>query len=133
MGHRKHLMTLRTNITLVRKIIKNNNLTTEFIKIGKKNQNLCAIMYIKGLTNPAIVDEVKRRIQGLKADFVMGEGMLSQFIDENPYSLLPSYLNTERPDRTASHILEGKVAILSEGAPFSTIVPITAQALVHTP
>lgn len=125
--------TLRTNITLLRKIIKNNNLTTEFIKVGEKNQNLCAVMYIKGLTNPAIIDEVKRRIKGIKADFIMGEGFIAQFIDDNPFSLLPSYLNTERPDKTAAHILEGKVAVLSEGTPFSIIVPVTAQELVQSP
>lgn len=125
--------TLRTNITLIRKIIKNSNLITEFLKVGQRNQNLCAVMYIKGLTNPAIIDEVKRRIKGVKADFISGDALLSQFIDENPYSLFPTYLNTERPDRAASLLMEGKVAILVEGSPFSIIVPITSQSLIHSP
>lgn len=125
--------TLRTNITLVRKIIKNSDLTTEFLKVGDRNQNLCAIMYIKGLTNPAIVNEIKRRINGIKTDLVLGDGMLEQFIEDSPFFLVPTVLTTERPDRAASHIMEGKVAILIEGAPFAKIVPISLPSLMHSP
>lgn len=125
--------TLRTNVTLVRKLIKNNNLTTEFVKVGTVNKQLCAIMSIKGLTNPAIVHEVKRRIKSIKSDMVLGDGILEQFIEDNPYSMVPTVLTTERPDRTAAHILEGRVAILIEGAPFAKIVPITLPVLMHSP
>lgn len=124
---------LRTNITLIRRIIKNNNLTTELLKIGDRNNNLCAIMYLNGLVNPAIVKEVKRRINGLKTDYISGSGMLEQFIEENPWSIVPTILSTERPDRTASHIVEGKVAIIAEGTPFAIIVPITLFTLFHSP
>ncbi len=124
---------LRTNVTLIRKLIKNNNLTTEFIKVGNVNKQLCAIVSIKGITNPAIVEEVKRRIKNIKSDMVLGDGVLEQFIEDNPYSIVPTVLSTERPDRTASHLLEGKVAILTEGAPFAKIVPVTLPSLMHSP
>lgn len=124
---------LRTNVTLIRKLIKNNNLTTEFIKVGNVNKQLCAIMSIKGITNPAIVEEVKRRIKNIKSDMVLGDGVLEQFIEDNPYSIFPTILSTERPDRAAAHIMEGKVAILAEGAPFAKIVPVTLLTLMHSP
>ncbi len=124
--------TLRTNVTLVRKILKNPNLTTEFIKLGQKNQLLCAIMYIDGLTNPAIIDEVKRRINNIDIDYSQGDGMLEQLIEDNTYSIIPTVLTTERPDRTASHLVEGRVAILVEGSPFSKIVPVTLHTLIHS-
>ncbi len=125
--------TLRTNITLIRKLIKNNNLTTEFIKVGNVNKQLCAIVSIKGITNPAIVEEVKRRIKSIKSDMVLGDGVLEQFIEDNPFSIVPTVLSTERPDRTAAHLMEGKVAILTEGAPFAKIVPVTLSSLMHSP
>lgn len=123
---------LRTNITLLRRIIKNNRLTTEFIKIGEQNKNLFSITYINGLVNPAIVKEVKRRLKGIKTDFIMGNGMLEQFIEDSPMSLIPTILSTERPDRTAYHIMEGRVAIIAEGTPFAIIAPITFDALFHS-
>lgn len=124
---------LRTNITLIRRIIKNNNLTTEFLKVGERNNNLCAIMYLNGLVNPAIVSEVKRRISSLKTDYIPGSGILEQFIEDNPWSIVPTTLSTERPDRAASGIVEGKVAIITEGAPFAIVVPITLFTLFHSP
>jgi spore germination protein KA len=123
---------LRTNVTLVRKIIKDNNLTTEFFKLGKRNNIQCAVMYINGLTNPAIVNEVKRRINSLNADMIMSDGMLEQFIEDSPWTLIPTILNTERPDRTASHILEGRVAIIADGSPNALIVPVTLHSFLHT-
>ncbi len=132
-SHEAFNETLRTNITLIRKQIRNNNLTTEYIKVGNVNKQLCAIMYIKGLTNPAIINEVKRRIKSIKTDMVIGDGILEQFIEDSPYSLVPTIQTTERPDRAASYILEGKVAILMDGAPFAKIVPTTFFALMQSP
>ncbi|HOV27612.1 MAG TPA: spore germination protein [Pseudobacteroides sp.] len=123
---------LRTNITLVRRILKNKNLTTEFIEVGKRNKANCAILYLDGLVNPAIVKEVKRRIEEISTDLIMGDGFLEQFIEDTPWSIIPSILSTERPDRTVSHIVEGKVAIIVEGTPFALIAPVTIADLLHT-
>lgn len=125
--------TLRTNITLIRKNIKNNNLTTEILKVGSRSQIQCAILYIKDLTNPAIVSEVRRRISGIKAEYIAGAGVLEQYIDDNPLSIFPTILSTERPDKTVSHIMEGRVAIFVDGVPFASIVPVTSTSFVHSP
>lgn len=124
---------IRTNISLIRKIIKNPDLTTEFMSIGKRNKSLCAIIYLDGLANPAVVGEVKRRIESLDTDFISGDGMLEQYIEDSSLSVFPTVLTTERPDRTASHIIEGKIAIILEGAPFSKIVPVTVYSMIHSP
>jgi spore germination protein KA len=124
---------LRTNITLVRRILKNKDLSAEFIDVGKRNNGKCAVLYMDGLTNPAIVEEVKRRITGISTDFIIGDGIMEQFIEDSPWSIIPSILSTERPDRAASHILEGKVAILTDGTPFALIAPVTVADLLHTP
>lgn len=123
---------LRTNISLVRKIIKNQNLRTEVMPIGKTNQQSCAVMYLEGVTNKELIAEVKRRIASIDTDFIIGGGMLSQYIEDNSLMLFPQTLTTERPDRTASFIVEGKVAIITEGAPFSDIVPVTFYHLLQT-
>ncbi|HEY9059034.1 MAG TPA: spore germination protein [Pseudobacteroides sp.] len=123
---------LRTNLSLVRKIIKNKNLITEMIKVGNTNQAHVGIMYLNGIVNQEVVKEVKRRINDIDAAFVMGDGMVEQFIEENPFMILPQGLTTERPDRVASFITEGKVAIISEGVPFALVVPITFFHMLQT-
>ncbi len=124
---------LRTNVTLIRRIIKNKDLTTEFLKIGARNHNQCAVMYINGLINPAIVEEIKRRINSLDTDYIAGSGILEQFIEENPWSIIPTIMSTERPDRAASHLVEGKAVIIANGTPFALVVPVTVATMFHTP
>jgi len=124
---------LRTNITLLRKIIKCKDFTTEFLTVGSRNQMNVAIAYMSGVINPAIVTEVKRRLNGISTDFIASAGMLEQFIEDKPFSIIPTILETERPDRTADNIFEGKLAIIVDGTPFSIVVPVTVATLFHSP
>ncbi|MBV4419192.1 spore germination protein [Clostridium tyrobutyricum] len=123
---------LDTNVSLIRKIIKNKDLVTEKLRIGNSNNNDCAVMYMDGIVNPAIVDEVKRRINSIDTDFINGSGMLEQYIQDDSWSVIPTLLSTERPDRTANYIMDGKVAIITFGTPYAIIVPITFFLLFHT-
>lgn len=123
---------LRTNITLIRKIIRNKNLMTEILPMGKTNHLNCAVLYMDGIADPVLIKEVKRRIKSIDADFIMGDGMLEQFIEDSPFRIFPQVINTERPDRAASFLMEGQVVIVSEGTPFALAMPVTFFRLFHT-
>ena len=124
--------TLRANTALLRKIIKNENLTTEFSVVGQRSQTMIAVMYLRDLANPDLVKEVKRRINSIKTDSILDSGVLEQFIEEHPYNLHPTALATERPDRVASKILEGRVAIIVDGSPNVLTVPTTMYEQLQT-
>ncbi|WP_234125114.1 spore germination protein [Clostridium hydrogenum] len=124
---------LRTNVTLLRRSIKNKGFTTEFIKIGKQSNKLCAICYINGLINPAIVTEVKRRLNGIDTAEIESSGMVEQFIEDSPMNLVPTILSTERPDKASLNMLDGKVAIVVDGSPFVLVAPITVIDIFHSP
>lgn len=124
--------TLRANTALLRKIIKNENLTTEFMVVGQRSQTSVAVMHLRDLANPGLVNEVKRRIKSIKTDYVLDSGVLGHFIEDNPYNLNPTILTTERPDRVASKIAEGRVAIIVDGSPFVLVVPTSMYEQLHT-
>ena len=46
------------------------------------------------------------------------------FEDNSKYSL-PQIIATERPDKTATHLLEGRVVVLVNGSPYALVVPAT--------
>lgn len=123
---------LRTNITLVRKIIKNKNLITEIFPIGDTNNSRCAVLYIDGVVQPDLIKEVRRRIKSIKTDFILGEGMLEQFLEDSPFYIFPQLLNTERPDRTAAMLMSGQAVIIVDGMPSASSVPVTFFSLFHT-
>lgn len=124
--------TLLTNTALLRKLIKNENLTAEYLSVGERSRTQIAVMYQRNLANPTLVEEVKRRIKSIKTDYILDSGVLEQFIDDHPYNLHPTALATERPDKAASKILEGRVVIIVDGSPFVLTVPSTMYEQLHT-
>lgn len=124
--------TLRVNIALIRKHTRTAALTTEFFKVGERFPNDVAIMYVRDLANPSLVKEVKRRVKSIKIDFMPDSGMLEGLIEDQPYNLNPQTIATERPDRVASFLAEGKVAVLVDGSPQALVVPATMYAQLHT-
>lgn len=123
---------LRYNTSLIRKILHSENLVTEFITVGAKSKTNVAIMYLTDVANAELVNEVKRRISGIQTDYLSESGMLGEFIEDYPFSLMPQILKTERPDRVASSLAEGKVAIIVEGNPFVLVAPATFYHFIHT-
>lgn len=124
---------LRTNITLVRRNIKNEHLVTEMLCVGKTSESNCAVLYIDGLANPQIVAEIKKRLNAIDTDFVLGEGMIENFIEDNSFMMLPQTLSTERPDRISAFLVYGEVAIIADGIPLATAVPANFFQLLHSP
>ena len=124
---------LRTCTTQLHRILKTPQLCTEFIPVGNINQDLCAIMYLDDIVNKKMLEEVRKRLAGIKADYIMGSGMVEQLIEDSPLSLFPSMLSTERPDRAAYYITSGRVAIIVDGSPFVIIAPVTVSLLLDSP
>lgn len=102
---------LRTNTTLLRRIVNNENFIIEESYVGDISHTQIAICYLKNVANENLVKEVRYRINNLGVDYLISSGQLEQLIEDTNYSL-PQLLATERPDRASSHILEGRVVIL---------------------
>ncbi|NLW07077.1 MAG: spore germination protein [Clostridia bacterium] len=124
---------LRINIALVRKTIRQASLVTEFVQTGATATLQCAVTYMDDLANPELVQEVKRRLGSIKADFIQETGMLEQMIEDAPFYPAPQVLVSERPDRVAAALMEGKVAVFINGNPFAVIVPATFFTLMQSP
>lgn len=116
---------LRTNTSIIRRCVNNENLVIENLVIGKSNKNNCAVCYIKNIANSSLVAEVKYRLNNLDVDYVLSISELEQFIKDNPDTTLPEALTTERADRTCDNLLQGRVVILFNGSPYALVLPVT--------
>lgn len=123
---------IRTNVTLLRRIIKTDDFVVEFRKSGGRNNNRIAIAYREGVANRTLVNEVKRRFASVDTLMVLSIGTLEQLTERHPYSPLPQSLTTERPDRAAAHIMQGHVAVLCEGSPLANVMPATLFAIMSS-
>ncbi len=124
---------LRVNTALVRKIVKDENLVAEDVSVGKRGKTACSLMYIKDITNDSLVQEVRRRLKGINVDFLIDSGELEQYLEDHTFLPSPQMIATERPDRVAAALTEGKVAVIMNGSPNALIMPVTIGAFFHTP
>lgn len=123
--------TVMINIGLVRKILKDANLVTENIPVGKKSKTPCAMMYLNGVANRSLVKEVRRRLSGIDTDYIFSSADIEMFIEDSAIFPLPQILKTERPDRAASMLADGKVVVIVQGSPFALILPANCADLVE--
>jgi len=125
--------TLRVNTSLIRRRIKSPNLKIEVLKLGKVTDTDVAIAYIEGIVNDKLVAEVKSRLERIKVDAILESGYIEELIEDNPWSLFPTVNHSEKPDRVAAMLLEGRVAILVDGTPFVLTVPNLFVEYLHAP
>ncbi len=116
---------LRLNTALIRQRIKNPKLRFEELTVGSITQTEICIAYLDGLADKKLIDEVKTRIARIKIDGILESGYIEEFINDAPFSPFPTIQTTERPDVVAAALLEGRVAILTDGTPMALIVPAT--------
>lgn len=122
-----------TNISLIRKKIRSENLIVEHSTISKRSHNELYILYIKDLANDKLVKNIKERVSALDVDAIQNLALLEQYIEERPKSIFPSVLYTERPDRTSSFLEDGYIALLMNNSPASLILPATFWSFIHNP
>ncbi|WP_281890238.1 spore germination protein [Paenibacillus sp. YYML68] len=120
------------NRSLVRKNLKEASLITESITIGHEGRQIVHLMYLKTSADPELIQTVKQRIQSIESTTVSQLSMLAQYMEDRPYSLLPTYLITERPDRACAFLNEGHVVLIMESSPHALIAPVTFWSLFHT-
>jgi len=114
---------LSVNISMLRRRIKSPDLRLERMQVGGVTQTDICVAYIKGIVNTKLVDEVKKRLQRIDIDGVLESGYLEEFIEDAPFSIFQTVGNTERPDKVAAKLLEGRVAIFTDGTPIVLTVP----------
>lgn len=121
--HEAFVENIRTNTSLVRRVINNENLIIENLEVGKVTKTKCAVCYMQNITNPDLVHEVKYRLNNLEIDSLLSAGELEQLIADSNVLGVPGILSTERPDKATKYLLNGRVIVIVNGTPHALIMP----------
>lgn len=124
-SHDGFVENLMININLIRRRIENRDLTIKYYKLGKKTNTNVALVFLDGVTDPELIQEIETRMKYISSDMIHSPGYVEEFIEDNTKSPFPQMLNTERPDRVVAAIMEGRVAIMTEGSPTTLVAPST--------
>ncbi|KMJ57683.1 spore gernimation protein GerA [Bacillus sp. LL01] len=116
---------LDTNLNLVRKRLPVPELEVKEFVVGNLSKTRIAVLFLQDVANTENTDTVIQRIQDISFDQINDSSFITQLIQDNNNSPFPQFIDTERPDRVASVLAEGKIVILVDGAPHGLIGPTT--------
>jgi spore germination protein KA len=112
-----------TNATLLRRRLRHPALRFESMIIGEYTKSNIMIAYIEGIAEPELVKRLKSRLSEIKTDSILSSGEIEQMLEDSAFTIFPTIGNTERPDRAAAMMLEGRIVMFVEGDPVALIAP----------
>lgn len=124
---------IRSNTALIRRRVRDPNLVQKTFTVGRRSKTPVVVSYIKGIANPKLVERVEKRIKEIDIDDLIEAGEIEQFIEDNNLSPFPQIQNTERPDKAAAALMEGRVVIMVDGTPFVLIMPANLYQFFQSP
>ncbi|MDR5659445.1 spore germination protein [Serpentinicella sp. ANB-PHB4] len=113
------------NVAAIRKRIKDTRLKVQYHTLGQRTQTKVALVYLNDKAPEHVVKEIEKRIQEINVDSIVGSASVEQLIENHKWTVFPQVLASERPDRIATSILDGRVAIMVDGTPYNLIAPGT--------
>ncbi|THF75884.1 spore germination protein [Cohnella fermenti] len=125
--------TLRVNTSLLRRRLRTPALKLKEITLGRYTKTACVLAYIEGIAEPELVREFEIRLNRFEVDGFMDSAFLEEMIEDNPRSPFPQLQSTERPDVVCANLLDGRVALLTDGSPNALIAPATFFSMMQSP
>jgi len=124
---------LRMNTALVRRRIASPALKICQTTVGRKSRTAVALVYVDGVADGEFLAELRRRVDAIDVDGLLTTAYLEEYIVDRPRSPFPQLIQTERPDKFALNLLEGRVGLLADGLPLGFLVPATLPELLKVP
>lgn len=122
----------KINTALVRKRIRSMSMKVEEKAVGRYSQTMTALLYLDGVVYPPICEELRNRLDSFEIDGVEDSGIIEHLTENSRRTILPLYQTTERPDRAAQALLDGRAVLLTDNSPEALIFPATGNTLFQT-
>lgn len=123
---------VKQNAALIRKRVRSPKVKVKQLKTGIRSNTNVYLVYMDDLVYPGLLKEIERRMDGFEIDGVLDSGVIEQLTEEKWYSPFPQFQTTERPDRAAMSILEGRVILLVDNSPVALILPTDYNSFIRT-
>lgn len=123
---------VKLNTALIRKRIRSTGLKVEESAIGVRSNTVTALIYMEDLVRPELLERIKRELQEFFVDGVMDSGILEQLTGHFSWTPFPRFQTTERPDKAAMAILDGRIVLMSDNSPVALLLPTTLNTLMQT-
>lgn len=123
---------VKVNTALIRKRIRSTKVRVKEVKAGLYSHTNIDLVYMEGLVYPSLLDEIERRLDSYTIDDVPDSGTIEQLTEDEWYSPFPQFQTTQRPDRAAIAVMEGRVVLICDNSPTALILPTDINSMLKT-
>ncbi len=119
--------TIIFNTALIRRRLRDENLIFEIHEVSKRAKTDVVIGYLDDVVDKALLENIKNKLRNIQLDsLVMNEKTIEEILfDKKWYNIFPQAKYTQRPDISASQLLEGNILIMVDTSPTVMILPTT--------
>ena len=125
--------TLRTNTSLLRRHLRTPALRLYETQVGRRSLTNVTVAWIDGLTDPALTERMQRRLEDIDVDGLISPAAVEEYVTGSRPTAFPLMQYTERTDRFAQGLLEGRVGLLVDGLPLGYLAPVDLGMLMTAP
>lgn len=117
--------TVSQNVVLIRRRIRDTALKVERNRVGRRSKTDIAVMFMDGIVRKSVLDTVNKKIKNLDVDAIIDAGYIEQMTERKWWSPFPQVQMTERPDKAAAALLEGRIVVVVDNSPMVLLLPST--------
>ncbi len=125
--------TVRSNTSLVRRHLRTPDLRLYETQVGRRSLTNVSVVWVEGLTNPELVNRMKKRLQSIDIDGMLSPSSVEEYITGSRTTAFPLLQYTERADRFCQAILDGRVGLFVDGLPVGYLAPVDVGYLMNSP
>ena len=114
---------IEANLQMIDAKFKHPDFKKIELEVGRYTQTRVVMAYIESVADPDVVKKVQERIKAINIDGIIDANYIAQFLQDEKVRMFRQVGSDEKPDITASKILEGRVAIFVNGTPQVLTVP----------
>lgn len=116
--------TVRTNTSLLRRHLRTPALRLYETVVGQRSLTNVTLAWIDGLTEPALVSRMQARLAEIDIDGLLTPAAVEEYLTGSRPTAFPLLQYTERTDRFAQALLEGRAGLLVDGLPLGYLAPV---------
>lgn len=124
--------TIRINTSLLRRHLRTPDLRLHAMTVGRRSLTNVAVIWIEGLTNPELAQRMIQRLESVDVDGLLSPSSVEEYVTGSRVTAFPLLQYTERPDRFAKGLLDGRVGLMVDGLPLAYLAPANLGYLMES-
>lgn len=125
--------TVRSNTSYIRRHLRSPDLRIWETQVGERSLTNVSVIWIDGLTDPTLVEKMKRRLEEIVIDGLLSPSSVEEYVTGSRATAFPLLQYTERTDRFCQGLLDGRVGLLVDGLPLGYLAPVDLMYLMESP